>query len=261
MGSFSDYLEDEILDHVLKVGSYPVPSNIYIALSTADPLDDGSGISEPAGGAYARVQCNTWDAAALRTTRNTNSIGFPEATADWGNITHFAIFDAVSGGNMLGHGTFATPRYVALGQTYTIYAGDLEVSFNANGVSNYMAHAILDHVFKVSAYTPPTNIYVALSTGTITDAMSGDSISEPPSNYARVLHNSFNTASGGASSNNGAVTFAKATTEWGNIVDAALLDALTSGNLLWFGTLAVAQNLIIGDTVKFPDTDLDVTLD
>jgi len=37
-GSLSDFLENELLDHVLKTGAYAVPTNIYVALSTADPI-------------------------------------------------------------------------------------------------------------------------------------------------------------------------------------------------------------------------------
>ena len=80
MGSLSDYAEGKLLDHVLKVAAFTVPTNIYIALSTADPLDDGSGLTEPSGGAYARVLCNTWDTAASRKTANTNQANFPAAT-------------------------------------------------------------------------------------------------------------------------------------------------------------------------------------
>ena len=40
MSSISDYLELELLDHVLGVGAYAQPSGIWIGLSTADPLDD-----------------------------------------------------------------------------------------------------------------------------------------------------------------------------------------------------------------------------
>ena len=49
MGSLSNYVEDEVLDHVLKTGDWAQPANLYVALSTADPTDDASGIAEPSG--------------------------------------------------------------------------------------------------------------------------------------------------------------------------------------------------------------------
>ena len=262
MGSFSDYLELELLDHVLKVGAYTVPTNIYIALSTADPLDDASGLAEPgAPEAYARVLCNVWDAAASRATQNTAAVQFPEATGAWGTITHFAIYDHLTAGNMLAHGSFVASKTVVAGQTLTVAIGEIDVSFLAAGISNYLANALLDHVFKTAAYTPATNLYVALSTVAITDSMSGASISEPIANYARILHNSWNIAAAGATSNNGNVTFVTATTIWGDIVGVAILDHLTAGNLLIYAVLTTAQSLVVGDTAKFPDTTWIVTFD
>lgn len=261
MGSFGDYLEDEIIDHVLKVGSFGVPSDIYVALSTADPTDDGSGLAEPSGNGYARVQSNSWDAAVERGSQNTNLIQFPTATGAWGTITHWTLMDAVSGGNMLIYGSFAVSRAVANGQTFTIAAGEIDVSFNSGGASTYLAHAVLDHVLKTTPYTQPTNIYVALTTTIPTDSMSGSSIEEPPTNYARVLHNSWVAASGGISSNNGAIAFVEATTDWGTIVGLALVDALTGGNVLLHGELDTSQDLVIADTVSFQDGELDVTWD
>ena len=54
MGSFADYWENEILDHLFGKGSY-TPPTIYVGLSTADPVDDASGLAEPSGNSYARI--------------------------------------------------------------------------------------------------------------------------------------------------------------------------------------------------------------
>jgi len=131
MGSFSDYLENELLDHLFGKGSY-TPPTIYIALSTSDPLDDGSGISEPSGGAYARVQTAAadWNTAASGATENANDITFPTATASWGTVTHFAAFDALTGGNMLFHGTLTASKTIDSGDTAKFTAGDLDVSLD-----------------------------------------------------------------------------------------------------------------------------------
>jgi len=94
MGSFSDYLELELLDHVFKTGAYTQPSNLYIALckSTVEEDDTGSTLpTEVSGGSYARKGCNTWDLAAAGATENTQPVTFAQATADWGVVTDFAI--------------------------------------------------------------------------------------------------------------------------------------------------------------------------
>jgi hypothetical protein len=108
MGSFSDYLENELLDHVFGNGSY-TPPTIYVALSTTNPLDDGSGLAEPSGNGYARVQTTAtdWSTASSGSIDNAAAIEFSEATGSWGAITHFALMDTASGGNMLVHGALS----------------------------------------------------------------------------------------------------------------------------------------------------------
>lgn len=135
MGSFSDYLENEVLDHIFKVGAYTQPTNIFIALlnTTPDDADTGTTVSsahEVSGGSYARVTCNTWDAASGGATANTGAITFAEATADWGTVTHFAILDHASTGNLLAWGALTTPKAVGTGDTASFAAGDLDVTLD-----------------------------------------------------------------------------------------------------------------------------------
>ena len=100
MAGFSDYWENEILDHLFDKGWYTPPATIYIALSTADPGDDGAGTAEPAGGSYARSERSNmdWAAASGGAVSNADAVEFAQATAPWGTITHFALYDAVVGG-------------------------------------------------------------------------------------------------------------------------------------------------------------------
>jgi len=131
MGSFGDYWENEILDHVFGKGSY-TPPTIYVALSTAEPGDDGSALSEPSGNGYARqsTSASDWNAAAGGALDNANEITFAEATGDWGNMTHFALMDAASGGNLLAHGALSASKSIGSGDTANIAAGDLDVSLD-----------------------------------------------------------------------------------------------------------------------------------
>jgi len=97
--TFSDYYENVVLDSLFS-------TTRYIGLSTADPTDDSSGLAEPSGNGYARVTspASDWTAAAAGSISNAVEITFPTATGSWGTVTHFAIFDAVTGGNILAHG-------------------------------------------------------------------------------------------------------------------------------------------------------------
>jgi hypothetical protein len=131
MGSFADFWENEILDHLFGKGSY-TPPTIYVGLSTADPLDNASGLAEPSGNGYARVATAAvdWDTASGGLIDNANQIDFPTATGSWGTITHFALFDALSGGNMLAHGQLTESKGVISGDAPKFVAGDLDVTLD-----------------------------------------------------------------------------------------------------------------------------------
>jgi hypothetical protein len=131
MGSFSDHWENEILDHVFKTGAYTAPTNIYIALCKSTVADDDTGSTLPtevSGGAYARIVCNTWDAASAGATENTQVESYAQATADWGTVTHFALCDHSSTGNMLCHGALGTAKNVQSGDTAKFATGDIDVT-------------------------------------------------------------------------------------------------------------------------------------
>ena len=131
MGGFADHWENKILGHVFGKGSY-TPPTIYVALSTADPLDDASGLAEPTGDGYARVQTSAsdWNAADGGSLDNAADVTFPEATGSWGTVTHFALFDAADGGNMLAHGALGQSKSVSSSETARFETGALDVSLD-----------------------------------------------------------------------------------------------------------------------------------
>jgi hypothetical protein len=128
MGSASDYLEAKILDHMIG-SAYSAPATWYVAASTADPTDDASGIAEPSGNNYARasVAANTFS-RATSTIDNDSAITFNEATGSWGTLTHWAIYDAVTDGNMLFHGSLASSQAIASSETLRFPAGELDIT-------------------------------------------------------------------------------------------------------------------------------------
>lgn len=119
-GGKSDFLEAKILDHVLGGPDFVRPLTVYLALSTTTPTDAG-GITEPSGGAYARqaVTNNAINFPAATGTnptekKNGTVITFPVATAAWGTIVGWALFDATPGGNMLYYGDITPSKVVGL---------------------------------------------------------------------------------------------------------------------------------------------------
>ena len=134
MSSFGNYLENELLDHVWGAAAYTAPATLYLALSTADPLDDGSGLNEPSGGSYARLavanNLTTWPAATGGSKSNGVDMTFVTATASWGVISHMAIFDAVTGGNMLAHAALTSSKTIDNGDTVIFEAGNLTITLD-----------------------------------------------------------------------------------------------------------------------------------
>lgn len=128
--SASNYLENEILDHILGQGArdFTSPANLYVGLFTTDPTDAGTG-TEVSGGSYARTAV-AFDAAASGSASNTANVTFTTATADWGTVTHAAVYDAASGGNMLFHGGLTTSKSVTNGDTFQISAGQLTITLD-----------------------------------------------------------------------------------------------------------------------------------
>jgi len=129
MSSFSSYIEDLIYRWMLRATNMPsAPTNIYLALFTSDPQDNGSG-NEVSGGNYARelIAFDTPTSIVGTGTSGSNSsnIIFTTATADWGSITHGALFDALSGGNLLSYWPWAVAKLIQTGDTYTVAAGDI----------------------------------------------------------------------------------------------------------------------------------------
>lgn len=126
MAEFTDYYENKIIDHMLRNQAFTPPSTIYLALFTSAPSDAGGG-TEVSGGSYAR-QSVTLSAASGGASSNSADITFPQATADWGTVTHCALMDAASAGNMLMWTALDASKTVNNGDTFKISTGDLDVT-------------------------------------------------------------------------------------------------------------------------------------
>lgn len=126
-GSFTNFLENEVLDHVLGTGAYTMPS-VFVGLFTVAPTDAGGG-TEVTGGSYAR-QAATFSAASGGASSNSADINFPTATANWGTIVALALHDASSAGNMLMWGDLTASKTINNGTQARILAGDLDVTLD-----------------------------------------------------------------------------------------------------------------------------------
>lgn len=115
-----EYLKNALLDHVFGDTAFTMPTP-YLAL-----IDDGNAEITTSGTAYARMDMSGKFAAASGGVKVTNAaFDFAAATADWGIVTKWRIYDNSSGGNAMWEGTFATPRTVLTGDTFHVASGDL----------------------------------------------------------------------------------------------------------------------------------------
>lgn len=127
-------------------------------------------------------------------------------------------------------------------------------------ISNYLANALLNHIFGKGTYTPPANIYVELSTTAPTD--SGGNVTPPSGGgYARkqTAPSDWNMAAGRIIDNANAIEFAEASGPWGTISYFTLWDAAEAGNFLGWGALATPKAVDSGDTARFAAGDLNVS--
>lgn len=134
-GSFSNYTELALLDHVVGKTSHAVPT-VFCGLCTADPLDAGVGsdCNECANANnYARIAtAGLWEAAAAGAIQNASDITFAEANGSWGTVTHFALFDSgtYGAGNMLAHGDLSASKVIGSGDTPKFAAGDIDITLD-----------------------------------------------------------------------------------------------------------------------------------
>ena len=146
MANLTDTFENGLIDWIFRGQAAPtLGASLHVALFTAAPSDAGGG-TEVSGGSYTRAAVTRSLANFAGTqaagstvasngtggvTSNNGAITFPAPTANWGNITHFAIMDAASGGNMLIWG--------ALAQAKTVNNGDAAPSFTSAALTFTLA--------------------------------------------------------------------------------------------------------------------------
>jgi hypothetical protein len=126
MAEFSNYLENALINAVLRNTSYTSPTTVYLALYTSDPTDADTG-TECSGSGYAR-QAITFSSPSNGVTSNSSAIEFAQAGNSWGTITHIGIRDALTTGNLLFHTPLDASKTIATGDVFRVAAGSLSVT-------------------------------------------------------------------------------------------------------------------------------------
>lgn len=124
--AFSNYLEDQITAWINGSAFASAPTSTFVQLYSQDPTDAGSAT----GALYTRVAvaASGWTrgTGGAGTLTNTAAITITSSAASGATATHVAVFDTITGGNMLFAG--------ALTASKTIATGD-EVKFNASALA------------------------------------------------------------------------------------------------------------------------------
>jgi hypothetical protein len=130
-----------------------------------------------------------------------------------------------------------------------------------SAASDYLENEVLDHILGKGTrnFTSPSNLYVALFTSSAGLETNSPSAEVSGGSYTRQIV-SFNTASGGSATNNGLVQFPTATANWGNVTHMAIMDASTSGNVIFWGALNAAKTVQTDDVFQFSNTALTISL-
>jgi hypothetical protein len=126
MAEMSNYLENAVINAVLRNTSYTSPTTVYVGLFTSNPTDAGSG-TEVSGGSYARVAV-TFGAPSDGVSTNSAAVEFPQCTSSWGTVTHIGIHDALTTGNLLFHTALDTSKTIETGDIFKIASGNLSVT-------------------------------------------------------------------------------------------------------------------------------------
>ena len=126
--SFTNFLETEILDHVFAGAAYTAPTTKYLALFTALADGEAGSVTEVTGGGYARQSVAFTTSG--NTTSNNAAVEYPTATANYGTVTHVAVFDASTSGNMMAYAALSSNKTIETGDVFRVPSGDLDITLN-----------------------------------------------------------------------------------------------------------------------------------
>ena len=123
-------------------------------------------------------------------------------------------------------------------------------------LTNYLENALLNATVRNTTYTSPATVYLALYSVAPTASTAGTELSG--SGYSRQAI-TFNAPSGGAVTSNVTVTFGPATANWSTINATAVVDASTSGNIMYF-TPTAGQNILSGSSLVIGGGNVSIVL-
>jgi hypothetical protein len=131
VAGLSNYYEGKVLDHMFRNVAFTPPATVYVALFTAAPTDAGGG-TEVSGGGYARqaVTFGAVSGGSPSQIANSAAVNFPVATASWGTVVAFGLYDAATAGNLLAWATLSTSKLIDVNDQAQFATGALTISLD-----------------------------------------------------------------------------------------------------------------------------------
>jgi hypothetical protein len=265
-GSFSDFCEAKILDHLFGGIPFAISSTLYLGYMVGPAGETGPG-AEPNSGNYSRAAVNN-DTVNFPLTsnlikQNGAEIQFEEATSNHGLVQAIGIFDSPASGNMLVYFPLVTPIAISSGDAMRIPVGSLTIQFQTGGLSAYVKNGILNHLLGNVPFNIIPNLYAGYMVSAPTDAVAG---TEPSAgSYARVaLANTsllFPPTQTGIKRNGNNIDFAEATAAQGTVTHVGFWDAPSGGNYLGGYSLSPVQVVGVGSIPVVPANTITITLD
>jgi hypothetical protein len=140
--AFSDYVENKVVDLLVRGQAFTAPATVYVGLSTTACSDSAFG-TEVSGNNYSRVAVTSslanWagtQSAGSTTassgtggqTSNNAAINFPTPSGTWGTVTHWFLVDASTSGNLLICDDLTTSKTINSGDTVSFAIAALTVT-------------------------------------------------------------------------------------------------------------------------------------
>lgn len=127
MSALSNYAEDLVANVLLRGYSHTGPATVYAALHTADVTDAGTG-TECSYSGYAR-KVATFNTPSNGATSNQGQIDFAaNGSGSAVVVTHVAVWDALTSGNLLFHAPLTTNKTLQPGDVLSFAIGALQIT-------------------------------------------------------------------------------------------------------------------------------------
>lgn len=248
MSAMTNHFEQLILNTMRNVDAV-APVEVYVALFLSDPTETGIAGTEADYTGYIRqvLELNTPTISGTTVScQNITQITFPTPASNVGTVTHAAIMDAQTGGNVLIYKQLDNPIVLTSEISPRFAPGDITLSMAGGNIVPSFKQTILNYLRgqNITGFSP----YLALYGGdpTVNGAeLAGtgyeriplvfDAPSEQTSGQMRMV-NSNNAQSNAAQS-------------WGAWSHSVIMDAAAGGNRVWYMANQATYNMKNGARV------------